>query len=125
MKRINALLLSLTMLAVFGAGLLVGAKSKTPSTVLHVITVKWKDGATDAQKQAAIDATRKMADAIPGITNVWLKTLKVQGEANAVIAMEFKDKAAFDAYAENAAHKKWEEVYLPVRGQSTTFDATN
>jgi len=129
MTRFKTLAVSAALLTVFGAGMLVGQKKnsvKTPASVLHIITVKWNDNATDAQKEAAVQGVKKMAEGVPGLTNVWLKTLKVQGAGyNAVIAMEFKDKAAFDAYTDNPAHKEWEKLYLPIRNQSTTHDVTN
>ena len=95
-----------------------------PKSILHVITVQWKADSTAQQRQAAIDGVKTMASQIPGVTNVWLKTIKVQGK-DAVIVMEFKDQAAFDAYAAHPAHKKWEEIYLPIRAQSLTHDITN
>ena len=130
MKRIQALKVSFAVLAaaaVFGAGVLTGAnKFGTPSSVLHVITVQWKSTATAEQKTAAIEGVRKMAAEYPGIKNVWLKTLKVQPrDYNAAIVMEFKDKAAFDAYKDAPAHKEWEKIYLPVREESSTHDLTN
>jgi hypothetical protein len=97
-----------------------------PKSILHIITVQWTAESTPEQRQAAIDGVKTMASQVPGITNVWLKTLKVQGkDPGAVIVMEFKDQAAFDAYASHPAHKKWEEIYLPVRGLSHTHDITN
>ena len=129
MKTFKTLATALSLLAVFTASIVLGQKKnsfQTPPSVLHVITLKWTDGATDAQKQAALDGVKTMAAQVPGLTNVWLKTLKVQPQGyNAVIALEFKDQAAFDAYAANPAHKEWEKVYLPVRQQSTTHDVTN
>ena len=95
-----------------------------PKSILHIITVQWKADSTPEQRQAAIDGVKTMASQIPGITNVWLKTIKSQGKDN-VIVMEFKDQAAFDAYTEHPAHKKWEEIYLPIREQSQTHDITN
>jgi hypothetical protein len=95
-----------------------------PKSILHIITVQWKADSTPEQRQAAIDGVKSMASQIPGVTNVWLKKIKVQGKDN-VIVMEFKDQAAFDAYVANPAHKKWEEIYLPIREQSLTFDITN
>ncbi len=126
-KFVRYLVVSAGALALFAAGLLTGAnKFGTPSTVLHVITVQWKLDATADQKAAAIEGVKKMAADVPGIKNVWLKTLKVQpGEYNNVIVMEFESKAAFDAYTNNPAHKAWEKVYLPVRGESRTHDVTN
>jgi hypothetical protein len=95
-----------------------------PKSILHIITVQWKADSTPEQRQAALDGVKTMASQIPGVTNVWLKTIKVQGK-DAVIVMEFKDQAAFDAYTNHPAHKKWEEIYLPIREQSLTHDITN
>jgi Stress responsive A/B Barrel Domain len=95
-----------------------------PKSILHIITVQWKADSTPEQRQAALDGVKTMASQIPGVTNVWLKTIKVQGK-DAVIVMEFKDQAAFDAYTDHPAHKKWEEIYLPIREQSLTHDITN
>ncbi len=130
MKRSRAgkfVLAAAAAAAVFGAGVLTGAsKYGTPNSVLHVITVQWKSSATADQKNAAIEGVRKMASEYPGIKNVWLKTLKVQpNDYNAAIVMEFKDKAAFDAYKDAPAHKEWEKIYLPVREESRTHDVTN
>src|SRR5499426_4619370 len=95
-----------------------------PKSILHIITVQWKADSTPDQRQAAIDGVKTMASKIPGMTNVWLKTIKVQGK-DAVIVMEFKDQAAFDAYAEHPAHRDWEKIYLPIRELSQTHDITN
>ena len=113
--------------ALFGAGIVIGAnKFGTPKSVLHVITMQWKDGVTADQKKLAIDGLEKMAAGTPGITNIWIKTLKVQPQTyNNVFAIEFKDDAAFKAYTEAPSHKEWEAIYLPLRGQSTTHDVTN
>jgi lipopolysaccharide export LptBFGC system permease protein LptF len=112
---------------VFGAGLLVGAnRFNKPKSILHIVTVKWKADATAAQKEAALKGVERMAGEIPGVKNVWVDTIKVQGAGfNNVFVMEFADAAAFKAYADHAAHKEWEAVYLPIREQSTTHDATN
>lgn len=112
---------------IFGAGLSIGAnKFGEPKSVLHVVTVRWKADATAEQKQAALDGVKKMAGEFPGIKNVWLKTLKVQGQNyNNAFVMEFKDEAAFKAYEEAPAHQEWNKIYLPIRDQSTTHDITN
>ncbi len=121
------LLAATAALAVFAAGVMTGAnKFGTPSTVLHVITVQWKADSTPAQRQAALDGVKKMAAEVPGLKNVWLKTLKVQpGDYNAAFVMEFASRAAFDAYAKHPAHSAWEKVYLPVRQESRTSYITN
>ena len=111
---------------VFALGVAVGQnKFGQPKSIVHIITVKWTAESTPAQRQAAIDGVKTMASQIPGITNVWLKKIKAQGDKDMAIVMEFKDQAAFDAYAAHPAHKKWEEIYLPIRAQSITFDTTN
>jgi hypothetical protein len=120
-------LLFCAIATVFALGV-VAAQNKfgQPKSILHIITVQWKADSTASQRQAAIDGVKTMAAQIPGITNVWLKTVKVQGkDPGAVIVMEFKDQAAFDAYAAHPAHKKWEEIYLPIRELSHTHDITN
>lgn len=118
---------ALGAMLLFGAGMLVGAnKFGQPKSVLHVVTVRWKADSTEAQRQAAIQGVAKMAGEIPGIKNVWLKTLKVQGENyNAAFVIEFQDEKAFQAYATAPAHKTWEDVYVPIRDRSTTHDITN
>ena len=120
------ILLFCAIATVFALGV-VAAQNKfgQPKSILHVITVQWKADSTAEQRQAAINGVKTMASKIPGITNVWLKTIKVQGGKDAVIVMQFKDQAAFDAYVAHPAHKKWEEIYLPIRAQSLTYDITN
>jgi ABC-type glycerol-3-phosphate transport system substrate-binding protein len=124
MKRFLA---ALFVAAVLAAGLLVGANSfNAPSTILHVVVVKWKADSTPQQQQAAIDAIRRMAADVPGVKNVWIKKQKVQpADFNTAFAIEFESKAAFDAYTNSAAHKAWEKLYLPYREESNTQDITN
>jgi heme-degrading monooxygenase HmoA len=118
-------LLLCVMATVFALGVVAGQKKfGQPKSILHIVTVQWKAESTPERRQAALDGVKSMASQVPGVTNVWLKTIKVQGK-DAVIVMEFKDQAAFDAYTNHPAHKKWEEIYLPVRGQSHTHDITN
>lgn len=124
MKRF---VLALFLLAAVLAGLLVAASSfNAPSTILHVVVVKWKADSTPQQQQAAIDGIRKMAGAIPGVKNVWIRKVKVQpADYNTAFAIEFENKAAFDAYTNSPAHKDWEKLYLPYREESNTQDITN
>ena len=107
MKQIAATLAALIVLT---AGILIGASFNAPSTFLHVVIVKWKAESTPQQQQEAIEGIRKMAASVPGVKNVWLKKVKVQpADYSTVFAIEFESKAAFDAYADNAAHKAWGE----------------
>jgi antibiotic biosynthesis monooxygenase (ABM) superfamily enzyme len=102
-----------------------GGDAAKPSTVIHVVTVTWKADATEAQIQAALDGVHTLAKAYPGITRAWTKTIKAQGERTHAFVMEFKDEQALKDYAGSAEQKAWYEVYIPVRGRSTTFDITN
>lgn len=120
-KTVKALLAA--ALLTFG-GTALAAKT-TPSTVIHVVTVKWKADTTPKQIEAALDGVKALPKAYPGIKRVWVKSIKVQGgKANAFV-MEFADEAALKSYADSPAQKKWYEVYLPIREESTTFDITN
>jgi antibiotic biosynthesis monooxygenase (ABM) superfamily enzyme len=112
---------------VFGAGLLTGANHfGKPKSIVHVVTVRWKADSTEAQRQAALKGVEKMAAEVPGIKNVWLKTVKVQGDNyNNAFVMEFQDEAAFKAYADAPAHQEWNKMYLAIRDQSTTHDISN
>ena len=66
-----------------------------PKTILHVMAVKWKPDSTAEQRQKAIDGVKTMASEIPGINNVWIKTMKAQGAKrnDAAFVIEFKDEA--------------------------------
>jgi hypothetical protein len=110
-----------------------------PKSVIHVVTLYYKDGTTEEQKKSVLDAIEKMASEVPGIKNVWLKSTKVQGVFSEkqpdgtfkprpftdAFVIEFEDQAAFDKYTNHPAHKAFEEVYIPLRGHSGTHDITN
>jgi hypothetical protein len=124
MKKLLMSLLSAGLLLI-GAATASAAQSTTPKSVIHVVTVSWKEGTTPQQIQAALDGVKKLPSQYKGITRVWVKSIKVQGgKANAFV-MEFADEAALKAYADSPAQKEWYKVYLPIRDQSTTFDITN
>jgi len=132
-------LLSAALVAL-GAGVATAAnKYGKPQSIIHVVTLYYKDGTTAEQKKAVLDGVEKMAAEIPGVKNVWLKSVKVQGayyekqEDGSMKArpytdafvMEFENEAAFKAYDDHPAHRAWEKVYVPVRGRSATSDITN
>ena len=124
-KMTRRILFGCTLILILAVGIAIGqGKFGQPKSVLHIVTVKWKEGTTAEQRQKAVDGVKTLASKYPGITNVWLKPLKVQG-TDAVFVMEFKDEAALKAYVDTPAQKEWYELYLPVRGQSQTHDITN
>lgn len=121
--------------ALTGAGVVAAAGK--PKSVIHVITVRWKEGATPAQIKAALDGVERLGEEYRGIKNTWTRAFKVQDptprdpnnpKANRfshVIVMEFESEEALEKYAGSAAQKKWYEVYMPIRDESFTHDVTN
>lgn len=110
-------------IAIFGAGVLLGAGTK-PTSVIHVVTIDWVDGATEEQIGAALKGVEKMAQTYDGIERVWTRCIKAQGRQSAFV-MEFKSEQALKDYAGSDAQQEWYKVYTKVRGQSRTFDITN
>jgi uncharacterized protein (DUF1330 family) len=101
------------------------AAPKKPKSVIHVITVQWKAGTTDAQIAAALRAAETMN--YPGVTRVWTRPIKMQlpeGYKN-IIVMEFASEEALKKYADSPAQKQWYETYMPIREESRTHDITN
>jgi len=130
MKRLTiakALATAALALTLMGAGALIAAnKYGKPTSVIHVVTVRWKAGTTPEQIKAALAGVEKVAATYPGVKNVWIKTLKVQGQGyNNAFVMEFESEKALKDYTDSEAQKEWYKVYLPIRDQSTTHDITN
>jgi len=107
------------------------ASDTMPKSVIHVVTVAWKEDATPAQIQAALDGVKALPAAFPGITRVWVRSFKVQNAPGTTVprthafVMEFKDEQALKDYAGSDAQKAWYQLYTPIRRQSTTHDITN
>ncbi len=108
------------------AGVALTAAAKRPKTVIHVVTVRWKEGTTKEKIDAALRGAEKLADTYKGIARVWTRAIKVQGAGYThAIVMEFKSEQALKEYADSPAQKEWYKVYEPIREQSTTHDITN
>jgi antibiotic biosynthesis monooxygenase (ABM) superfamily enzyme len=122
MKKLITTLLTVGLLA-FAAT--TASAQTTPKSVIHVVTVKFKAEATPAQIKAALDGVVVLPAKYKGITRVWVKSIKVQGDKTHAFVMEFADEAALKAYADSPAQKEWYQTYLPIRDESTTFDITN
>lgn len=118
---------ALFALALFASGYVAGQnRFGQPKTILHVVELKWNPTATDADKQAAIEGIKEMATKIPGIKNIWIKGERMQPrDFNAAYAIEFRDRAAADAYAESPVHAAWEVKYVPLREASVSIQVTN
>jgi hypothetical protein len=97
-----------------------------PKTIIHVVTIQWNPGVSDAEKQHALNGVKEMATKIPGIKNVWIKGDRIQPrEFNAAFAIEFASRDAADAYAESSIHKAWDDAYIPLRAASISVQVTN
>lgn len=101
------------------------ASTTAPKSVIHVVTVSWKEGTKPEQIQAALDGAQKLPAQYKGITRVWTRTIKAQGDRSHAIVMEFASEQALKDYTDSDAQKEWYKAYLPIRDRSTTFDITN
>lgn len=111
--------------ALFSTGVVIGVQAvDKPSSVIHVVTLDWAEGSSEADQQKALDGVAQLAAEYEGITRVWLRSIKSQTK-QAAFVMEFKDEQALLDYSGSDAQKKWYEVYMPVRGRSVTSDITN
>ena len=121
----RTLAVALLAFAGLAAGLFAQNKFGKPKSVIHVVTVSWKEGTTPAQIKAAIDGVEKVAATYPGIKNVWLRSIKVQGGRTHAFVMEFESEDALKKYTDSPAQLEWYKLYLPIREESTTHDITN
>lgn len=128
MKKLLVLLLAVTGLTFSAA---TASAQTAPKSVIHVVTVAWKQGTTPEQIQAALDGAQALPASFKGITRVWTKAIKVQNAPGTktprthIIVMEFADEKALKDYGDSDAQKAWYKLYTPIREQSTTHDITN
>ena len=125
MKKLLTSLLTAGLIAFAAAPAFAESASSAPKSVIHVVTVTFKKDATPEQIKAALDGVKKLPQAYQGITRVWTKTVKAQGDRTNAIVMEFASEQALKEYTDSPAQKEWYNRYLPVRDRSTTFDITN
>lgn len=119
------LLLTLVAAVVLATGSLQAAAEK-PTSVIHVVTIKWKVGTTPAQIASALKGAETIANTYAGISRVWTRSIKVQGDGYThALVMEFKSEKTLKEYVDSPAQKEWYKIYLPLREESTTHDITN
>jgi Stress responsive A/B Barrel Domain len=126
-KRALVVGCGLAALGLFASGYATGqGKFGQPKTVIHVVSIQWKQGVSEAEKEKVFDGVKQMAAAIPGVKNVWIKSDRVEPYGfDDGFAIEFRDAAAADAYAASPIHKSWNDLYLPLRASSVSIDVTN
>lgn len=125
MKHLLSTLLCAGLLSFGTASLSAQTSPTAPTTVIHVVTVNFKEGTTPAQIKAAVDGVHKLPSQFKGITRVWTRVIKNQTDKSHIFVMEFASEQALKDYAGSDAQKEWYKVYEPIRLQSATSDITN
>jgi len=122
-----AVLIGLASLGLVTSGYVAGtSRVGEPNTVIHVVSIRWKPGVSDVEKEKVRDGVKQMAMAIPGVKNVWIKSERVEPRGfDEGFAIEFRNRAAAEAYAISPIHKTWNDQYLPLRAASVSIDLTN
>jgi antibiotic biosynthesis monooxygenase (ABM) superfamily enzyme len=106
----------------------VGAQNRfgQPKTVIHLVVYKWKNTASEDDKEQALKGIKTLAAQIPGIKNIWLKTQRNQiRDFDGVYAIEFANEEAAADYAESPKHETWRKRWEELRENSLSFQATN
>ena len=118
---------ALLAVALFAGGYVAGQnRFGQPKTIIHVVEIKWLPGVTDDQKMHVLEGVKAVAARVPGVMNVWLKADRLEPrDFNSAFAIEFRDRAAADAYAESSLHDSWDKQYVPLRGASVSIQVTN
>jgi len=127
-KRVSLAVALVALVAVaFAAGHAVANQPvNQPNTVIHHVALKWKETATEADKQQAIDGLKAILADVPGAKNLWTKTLKVQPQGySQTFVIEFENEEALKAYANHPDKKAWNEHYYNVREESRNCVTTN
>lgn len=97
-----------------------------PKTVLHVVVYKWKNFASQDDKEQTIKGLKTLAGQIPGIKNIWLKTERNQiRDFDGVYAIEFTSPDAAADYAESPKHEVWRKRWEELRENSLSFQVSN
>ena len=97
-----------------------------PKTVIHVVVYKWKNTASQDDKERALNGIKTVAASIPGIKNVWLKTQRNQiRDFDGVYAIEFASPDAAADYAESPKHEVWRKRWEELRENSLSFQVSN
>lgn len=83
---------------------------------IHVFGFRWKERATDAEKQRAALEIRAFEGVIPGLVEVHAgENVSPRGQGYAFAGvMKFTDRAAFDAYATHPAHLALLQWLIPL-----------
>ncbi|MEO8026031.1 MAG: Dabb family protein [Bryobacteraceae bacterium] len=120
MKHLLVAVLSLLLLAT-------ALTAAAPTSVIHFINVKWKADAKPEQIQAVLDFVHMLPSKHVGVSRVWTKNVKYQGQDGfkQAIVVEFESQDALKKWADSPLQAEWYKLYLPIREESATHDITN
>jgi len=97
-----------------------------PKTVIHFVIYKWKNTTSQDDKDKALAGLKTLAAQIPGVKNIWLKTLRNQiRDFDGVYAIEFTSQEAAADYAESPKHETWRKRWEELRENSLSFQVSN
>src|SRR3982074_3989249 len=97
-----------------------------PKSVVHVVVYKWKNTASQNDKDQALAGIKTMAAKIPGIKNIWLKTQRNQiRDFDGVYAIEFTSPETAADYAESPLHETWGKKGEELRENSLSFQGSH
>lgn len=127
LKPVAALCCLFVLFSAFASGYVAGHKNVgQPRTVIHAVSIQWKQGVSQGDKDRVLAGVKEMAQATPGVINIWIKSERVEPRGfDDGFAIEFKDRAAADAYVLGEPHQNWNEIYLPLRSASISIDVSN
>lgn len=125
MKKLVTTLLLAGALSLGVAAVSAQDTATAPKSVIHVVTVDFKEGTTPEQIKAVVDGVHKLPAQFKGISRVWTRVIKNQSGKAHIFVMEFTDEKALKDYAGSDAQTEWYKTYVPVRERSATSDITN
>jgi Stress responsive A/B Barrel Domain len=97
-----------------------------PKSVIHLVVYKWRNTTSQDDKDKALGGLKTLAAQIPGIKNIWLKTMRNQiRDFDGVYAIEFASQEAAADYAESPKHETWRKRWEELRENSLSFQVSN
>ena len=128
MKRfLRIMAMTLGAMAIFAGGYAAAQNAfGQPKTVLAISLIKFNPGVSDEQGQKVVEGVKLMAAKIPGIKNIWIKPARMEPrDFDAIIVIEFVNRAAADHYAESPVHEAWSKQLQQIRLTSISPQVTN